>query len=63
MVFKYHLRFNENRKFHELVNVNFELSIDAQKIHRKLSRLNWITPEFKENPGEEINMINQISET
>ena len=60
MVFKYHLRFNENRKFHELVNVNFELSIDAQKIHRKLSRLNWITPEFKENPGEEINMINQM---
>ena len=60
VVFKYHLRFNENRKFHELVNVNFELSIDAQKIHRKLSRLNWITPEFKENPGEEINMINQM---
>ena len=57
--FKYHLRFNENRKFHELNNVNFELSIDAKKIHKKFSGLNWITPEFKEKPQEEINLINQ----
>jgi len=58
--FKYHLRFNENRKFHELVNVNFDLAIDATKIHYKLSGLNWITPQFKDNPKQEINIINQI---
>ena len=58
--FKYHLRYNENRKFHELKNVNFELAIDAKKIHKKLSGLNWITPQFKKNPIEEINVINQI---
>ena len=58
--FKYHLRFNEDRKFHELKNVNFELAIDAKKIHKKLSGLNWITPEFKESPTEEIKIINQI---
>ena len=33
--FKYHLRYNENRKFHELKNVNFELAVDAKKIHKK----------------------------
>ena len=58
--FKYHLRYNENRKFHELYNVNFELTVDAKKIHKKLSGLNWITPQFKKNPIEEINIINQI---
>ena len=57
---KYHLRFNENRKFHELENVDFKLSIDAKKIDKKLSGLKWITPEFKNNPGEEIQLINQI---
>ena len=58
--FKYHLRYNENRKFHELKNVNFELAVDAKKIHKKLSGLNWITPQFKKNPTEEINIINRI---
>jgi len=58
--FKYHLRFNEDRKFHELKNVNFELAVDAKKIHKKLSGLNWITPQFKKNPIEEIKIINQI---
>ena len=58
--FKYHLRFNEDRKFHELKNVNFELAVDAKKIHKKLSGLNWITPQFKKNPTEEINIINRI---
>ena len=52
---KYHLRFNENRKFHELSNVNFKSSIDAKLIDEKLSGLNWISP-FKKNPKEEIDL-------
>ena len=44
----------------ELVNVNFELTIDANRIHNKLSGLNWITPQFKNNPEIEIELINQI---
>ena len=28
---KYHVRFNENRKFQELVNANFELSVEAKE--------------------------------
>ena len=36
---KYHLRFNENRKFHELVYSDFKLAIDANKIDKKFSGL------------------------
>ena len=52
---KYHFRFNENRKFHELNNVDFNSSIDAKVIDIKLSGLNWISP-FNENPNVEINL-------
>jgi len=52
---KYHLRFNENRKFHELSHVDFSSSINAAIIDEKLSGLNWISP-FNKNPNEEINL-------
>jgi len=55
--FKYHLRFNEDRKFHEFVETNFELSVPAKKIDRKLFGLKWITPEYKANPEDEIDLI------
>ena len=58
--FKYHFRFNEERKFHELKNVNLQLAIDGKEINKKLSGLKWITPQFKNNPEEEINLINNI---
>ena len=56
---KYHLRFNEDRKFHELSYVNFELASQGKKIDKKLTGLKWITPEFKNNPNEEIILINE----
>ena len=52
---KYHLRFNENRKFHDLSHVDFSSSINAAIIDEKLSGLNWISP-FNKNPDEEINL-------
>jgi len=57
---KYHLRFNEDRKFHELNYVNFNLSSDAKKIDNRFLGLKWITPEYKNNPEKEINFINKI---
>ena len=59
-VTKYHLRFNEGRKFHELNNVNFELALNAKKIDDKFKGLKWITPTFNKNPDEEIILINEI---
>ena len=57
---KYHLRFNEGRKFHELNNVNFSKSIPATKIDSKLKGLKWITSDYKNNVEEEIKFINNL---
>ena len=57
---KYHFRFNENRKFHELNYSDFRLSSDGKEIDKKFKGLKWITPEFKNNPDEEIALINDI---
>ena len=56
---KYHLRFNEDRKFHELNYVDFNLSLKGEKIDKTLSGLNWISPQFENNPKKEINLINE----
>ena len=52
----------ENRKFQELVNANFELSVDAAEIDERLGGLKWITPLFKENPKEEVLLLKEIKE-
>jgi len=57
---KYHIRFNENRKFHELHYVNFELSSNGREIDKKFTGLKWITPEYKNRSNEEINLINEV---
>ena len=57
---KYHYRFNENRKFHELINVNLEKSERARLIDKKLTGLKWITPQYPNEPRKEIEEINQI---
>ncbi|MFL2887706.1 MAG: glycosyltransferase family 39 protein [Pelagibacteraceae bacterium] len=56
---KYHLRFNEGRKFHELTGVDFKLAIKAEKIDAKLKGLKWISPQYK-NPKTEVVLLNQI---
>ncbi|RZO49668.1 MAG: hypothetical protein EVA76_01255 [Candidatus Pelagibacterales bacterium] len=55
---KYHLRFNENRKFHELINVNLNLSEEAYLIDKRLEGLKWITPHHRNNPKNEIDFLN-----
>ena len=56
LTIKYHLRFNEGRKFHELQNVNFDKAVDASLIDKKLSGLEWITP-INPNPKLEVIQI------
>ena len=57
LTIKYHLRFNEDRKFHELQNVNFTKAIPANLIDKKLSGLKWVTPINPNNPQLEKNQI------
>jgi len=59
-VTKYHIRFNENRKFHELNYVNFDLSSKGKEIDRRFNGLNWITPQYKNKPSDEIDLINGV---
>ena len=55
--YKYHYRFNHERKFHELNNVNFSFGIKGDKIDKKFLGLVWITPEYKNNVNKEIILI------
>ena len=54
---KYHIRFNENRKFIELVNADFNLAEDAIKIDSRLKGLKWITPHYPNQPLNEIKLL------
>ncbi len=60
--FKYHERFNIQRKFHELQYTNISNSVDASRINKKFAGLNWISPYF-EKPEEEIFYINSLIHT
>jgi hypothetical protein len=56
---KYHTRFNLERKFHELNNINFSNSIKATMLSNKFKGLKWITPEksSKEELTDEVNFL------
>ena len=51
---KYHIRYNENRKFHELEKINLAVAVQANKIDSSLSGLKWINPLYEKSPDEEI---------
>ena len=57
---KYHLRFNENKKFMELSNVDLNLAIDASILDKSLKGLKWITPNYPNNPSKEIEKLIEI---
>jgi hypothetical protein len=57
---KYHLRFNENRKFHELTKLQLEDTADANIIHSSLSGLKWKNPHFKGTAADEVILLNKI---
>jgi hypothetical protein len=54
ITFKYHLRYNETRKFHELENVNLKNSIKSEIIDPSLGGLFWLNPMYKNAPKNEI---------
>lgn len=60
ITFKYNERFNINRKFHELSNVNFNNSIEIYSYNKKLKGLRWISPYF-DDPNFEIKNISQLN--
>ena len=61
-VTKYHFRYNEQKKFIELENVNFDLAVEAGKIHKMFNGLQWITASYSNDPGKEIKKIIEIKD-
>jgi hypothetical protein len=57
---KYHLRYNETRKFHELERVDLKKALSAEKIDKSLKGLNWITPFFDKNPSNELMILKKV---
>jgi hypothetical protein len=41
----------------ELVNADFALSVEAEKLDKKLKGLKWITPYYINEPSKEINLL------
>jgi hypothetical protein len=59
--YKYHNRFNKERKFHELNNTNPLIGMKADLISKKFKGLTWFTPN-KNSRDEILNEINEINE-
>jgi len=59
-VTKYHLRFNEHRKFNELEKADLSKAVNAGLLSNKLNGLKWITYIHPENPEKEINNLKEI---
>ncbi len=56
---KYINRFDIERKFHELSNVDLSKAIAFSNFDNKFKGLKWISPSFKD-PKEEINILNNM---
>ena len=56
---KYHDRFNNSKKFMELVDANFDTAIDAEILDEKFRGLQWITNKFMDNPMKELKLLNE----
>ena len=61
-VTKYHFRYNEQKKFMELENANFDLAIKAGKIHKIFNGLQWITAHYLNDPTKEVNKLIEIKD-
>ena len=57
---KFHYRFNIDRKFHELENINKKDAISAYEINKNFNNLKWISKH--DNPKEEIRVIKKAIE-
>lgn len=60
---KYHLRFNQNKKFMELIDTDINLAVDASLLDKRLDGLKWITPFYSKDPMSEINLLIKTKNT
>ncbi len=57
---KYHIEYNDKRKFMDLQNVNLSRAIKASQLDSRFDKLKWITPTyFSNSPNEELNLLDE----
>ena len=54
---KFHLRFNENKKFMELNGIDLNIAVDARQLDKSLKGLKWISFEYSSNPTKELKLL------
>ncbi len=54
---KFHLRFNENKKFMELNGIDLSIAVDAGQLDKSLKGLKWISTEYPRNPIKELKLL------
>ena len=54
---KFHFRYNVDRKFHDLENIDKTKALDAKTIHQNLNNLKWISK--SDDPKNEIKVLSQ----
>ena len=59
---KYHLRFNENKKFMELENVDLTQAVDAKTLDKSLKGLKWIHKKYSTKPEYELKKLLEIKD-
>ena len=59
--FKFHYRYNIDRKFHDLEKTSKIQAIDASVIHKNLKGLKWVSKQFPD-PKDEIKMVKRAIE-
>ena len=59
---KFHIRFNVEKKFMELNNINIDRAIDARILDPRLSGLKWISSGFPNNTKKELKLLKEIKE-
>lgn len=61
-VFKYHVRFNVEKKFMELSDVNINVGVPGDTLDSSLKGLMWVTPQFANNPNLEISLLKDVKD-
>lgn len=59
ITFKYHERFNENRKFMELEKINKTNFVKGEIISQKLKGLKWVTSSYNDKLETEIKLLQE----
>ena len=60
LTIKYHIRYNENRKFHELSNTNISRHVESASLHKSLKGILWVSPFYKGDAQSEIEMLRKV---